>query len=151
MMVGKHTPLKELYAEFQVYVAFRKKYRLDRCPKIRSIANLPSYLMLGVFCRAICFPFLFFSRQIPFFKMAISGVFSVFSRKYRLFHNFSRHFPFFQFLLVNFLFSVLNKVFLLYFPENFSFFEYESRTEYLVKHLYIATNFWSDKIVQCDK
>ena len=38
---------------FKLYVSFRKKYRLDRCPTIRSIANLPSYLMLGVFCRII--------------------------------------------------------------------------------------------------
>ena len=36
---------------FKLYVAFHKKNRLDRCPTIRSIANLPSYLMLGVFCR----------------------------------------------------------------------------------------------------
>ena len=36
---------------FNLYVAFRKKYPPDRCPKLRSIANLPSYLMLGVFYR----------------------------------------------------------------------------------------------------
>ena len=49
-----------------------------------------------------------FSRQIPFFKMAISGVFFSVFQKIPIFHNFSSHFRFFS--IFNSPFSVLNKV-----------------------------------------
>ena len=75
-------------------------------------------------CRAIRFPF-FFPKANSVFQNGYFRFFSVF-QKIPFFSQFFKQFPFFfQFLLVSFL---------LYFPENFSFFEYiyESRTEYLV-------------------
>ena len=74
------------------------------------LISLYNYDFSGGITRAICFPG-FFSRQIPFFKMAISVFFSVF-QKIPFFHNFSSHFQsgFFSIFTSKFHFLFLNKV-----------------------------------------